>query len=226
MNRLFVVDVASLGHHTGPGSSTSAILASLAPPAVPPGYVAHTVCRVLHRASKLTDGIRQDVCDSLLIDASQWPDPWPHSSFCPGSETVSCLARLRQHGPVVALTNSSITSTQARLGELTESCGDFFDAVYTSNRLGACKPARWIWGHIAERHNVDVRRVINIGNRWTADVLGPFAAGASSVWINKRNLSTPPNLSHEVVKSFMYRWMIAGNLAEAVAIATSTWPTP
>jgi hypothetical protein len=69
---LIVVDVGStLGRFTGDGRSTTAVLASLAPPTFPRELIARTVCRILHRAPALTEDVPVPG-DTTALPVERW----------------------------------------------------------------------------------------------------------------------------------------------------------
>jgi FMN hydrolase / 5-amino-6-(5-phospho-D-ribitylamino)uracil phosphatase len=211
---LIVVDVGStLGRFSGDGRSTTAVLASLAPPSFPRELIARTVCRVLHRAPSLTEDVIREVCDELHIDLDAWPDPWPASSFEPYDDTVDCLARLSVSGPVVALSNLSITG-RPRMEALAQTCGKYLTEIYPSYQLGGCKPARWLWRYVADLHGVRANQVIHIGDRWAEDVLGPLRVGGRAVWIRRKDIPVPGDTTALPAG----RWTTVDGLAAAVEV--------
>src|ERR1043165_7757302 len=122
---LIVLDVGStLGRFIGDGRSTTSVLAELAPPTFPRELIARTICRVLHRAQSLTEEVIREVCDELHIERDAWPEPWPDSSFEPFDDTLDCLKRLAALGPVLAVSNLSITGAP-RMAALAEACGPY-----------------------------------------------------------------------------------------------------
>jgi hypothetical protein len=138
---LIVVDVGStLGRFTGAGRSTTAVLANLAPSTFPRDLISRTVCRLLHREPQLTEDVIREVCDELHIDRDAWPEPWPTSSFEPYEGTVDCLARLAVLGPVIALSNLSITG-RPRMETLAHTCGEYLTGIYPSSSGPASRPA-------------------------------------------------------------------------------------
>lgn len=136
MKIIVVVDVGStLGRFVGDGRSTTSVLVDLAPQTFPRELVTRTVCRVLHRAPALTEEIIREVCDELHIERDAWPEPWPASSFEPFAGTLDGLKRLAAVGPVVALSNLSVTGVP-RMAALADVCGPHLSGIYTSYQLG------------------------------------------------------------------------------------------
>ena len=214
MKFLIVVDVGStLGRFTGVGRSTTTVLASLAPPAFPRELIARTVCRILHRAPALTEEVIREVCDELHIDRDAWPEQWPTSSFEPYDDTVDCLARLAELGPVVALSNLSVTG-RPRMEALAHACGKYLADIYPSYQLGACKPARWLWRYAADLHGVRANQVIHVGDRWAEDVLGPLSVGGRAVWVKRKDVSVPGDTAMLPGE----QWTAVEGLAAAVGV--------
>lgn len=211
---LIVVDVGStLGRFVGPGRSTTAVLASLTPPTFPRELVARTVCRVLHRASTLTEDVIREVCDELHIYRGAWPELWPASSFELYDDTVDCLARLTVLGPVAALSNLSVTG-RPRMEALAQACGKYLTEIYPSYQLGACKPARWLWRYVADQHGVRSHQVIHIGDRWAEDVLGPLGVGGRAVWTRRKDVPVPGDTTALPAE----RWTAVDGLTAAVEV--------
>lgn len=215
MNALIVVDVCStLGRFVGEGRSTTSVLAGVAPATFPRELVARTVCRVLHRASSLTEDVIREVCDELHIARDAWPEPWPESSFEPYEDTLDCLRRLADLGPVVALANLSVTR-QPQVTAIGEICGTYLSGNYTSYQLGACKPARWLWRYIADLHGMRPQQIIHIGDEWAEDVLGPLSVGARAVWVRRTELPIPGGTTALPATD---RWTAVRELAAAVTV--------
>jgi FMN phosphatase YigB (HAD superfamily) len=211
---LIVVDVGStLGRFAGDGCSTTAVLAGLAPPTFPRDLIARTVCRVLHRVPSLTEEVIREVCDELHIDRDAWPESWPSSSFEPHDDAVDCLARLAAEGPVVALSNLSVTG-RPRMEALAQVCGKYLTEIYPSYQLGACKPARWLWRYVADLHGVRPHQVVHIGDRWAEDVLGPLSVGGRAVWIRPNDMPVPD----DALALPAHRWTAVDGLAAAVSV--------
>lgn len=214
MKSLIVVDVGStLGRFVGEGRSTATVLAGLAAPTFPRDLIARTVCRVLHRAPALTEDVIREVCDELHIERDAWPEPWPDSSFEPYDDTLDCLARLSAVGPVVALSNLSVTG-RPRMEALAHMCGKYLTDIYPSYQLGACKPARWLWRYVADLHGMRPHQVIHVGDRWAEDVLGPLSVGGRAVWTKRRDVPVPEGTA--VLPG--ERWTAVEGLAAAVAV--------
>lgn len=217
-----MVDVGStLGRFVGDGRSTTAVLASLAPASFPRELVVRAVCRVLHREPQLTGDVIREVCDELHIYRGAWPDLWPASSFEPYDDTLDCLARLAVMGPVVALSNMSVTG-RPRIEALAHACGKYLTEIYPSYQLGACKPARWLWRYVADLHGLRAHQVIHIGDRWAEDVLGPVGVGGRAVWIRRKDVPVPGDTTTLPAE----RWTAVDGLTAAVEVVeqwAETW---
>jgi FMN phosphatase YigB (HAD superfamily) len=181
---LFTIDLGgTFGHVVGDGADPAEILARLAPR----GYNRQTldfhVKRILNTAAVTDDVIRQ-LCDVLLINEDQWPDPWPGVTFEFFEAAWTVLRELSDLGTVVALTNQNAT-TKPAMDYIMNRCGQYVKTLYASYDLGDVKPARWLWKSVAESEGYKVGDIVHIGDRYTQDVRGPLSAGArGAVWVH------------------------------------------
>lgn len=185
---VLVVDAGStLGEFTG--ESTTHVLTALT--SVRPRLVTEAKHEILHRTPELTDAVIAQVCERLLINRDQWPDPWPPSGFTPYPEATDVLAELARLAPVVTLSNLSITR-QPSMVALHHQFAPHRAGTYTSYHLGARTPQARLWHRIADDFAVPVREIVHIGDRVDEDVTGPLHAGARAILISRRGYHPPP----------------------------------
>src|SRR5207302_969137 len=118
--------------------------------------------RVLHRTPQLTDEQIHDLCDALLIRYEDWPATWPRGQFTAYQYTVPVLDELSRLVPLVTLSNLGVIYGSSRMRDVVDQCGAFLTAMYTSYELRCRKPARWLWRHIADRHNVRPSDIVHV----------------------------------------------------------------
>lgn len=198
---LFIVDIGrTLGRFTGP--SVTEVLTDLSPWGhLNPAGIRTVVQSILHVEPELTEDVIRRVCDALLIDRKSWPDPWPESGFDPFPDAPRALAALAEIAPIAALSNLSVTGGD-RLADVERHLGGYLNWIYTSFALGGRKPERWLWHHIATRHDTTADRLVHSGDRWIEDILGAAYAGARAIWVPHETASSapvaPPQVAHRI----------------------------
>jgi FMN phosphatase YigB (HAD superfamily) len=185
---LFVIDAGdTLGTYTGP--DTVEVLKHLSP--LNPRAVGEESRRVLHRNHPLTAEHVADLCAALLIDPSQWPDPWPANGFVPFPDTNAVLADLARIAPIEVLTNLAVTTGPSRMTALREACGQHIGRIHTSYQRGLCKPDYRLWKSIALERGIHPGDIVHIGDGWTQDVRGAVAAGCRAIHVSTHGRPAP-----------------------------------
>jgi FMN phosphatase YigB (HAD superfamily) len=186
---LIVVDAGNtLGTFDSPGTKT--VLTALSP--LPDRVVHEEARRFLHTARELTDDVVNGVCNALLIDPADWPEPWPAAGFTAYDYTSTALAELAAIAPVVVLSNISVTCGPERMAQLVEQCAPHISRVYTSYGMGMRKPDRRLWHAIAADHDVAPDSIVHVGDHWANDIRGAVWAGCRAVYVNTRHVEEPP----------------------------------
>ena len=211
MIKLVSVDVnGTIGHFVGKRTVEVLSDVSHALPAV----IEEEARRVLHRAPLLTAEVIAEICSTLLIDPQHWPNPWPEGGFRAYDGISELLTTLSIYGPVVALSNASITEHPSVVA-MREEC-DYLDAIYTSYELAERKPSPRLWRHIAHQHSVTVETMVHIGDQWYNDCYGAKTAGCGAICIRRKDRSEPPPITRW--PGDPQRSAIVDSLAEAVQV--------
>ena len=117
-------------------------------------------------------------------DAAEFCAPqfayWRSPPLLPG--TREFLASLAV--PVCIVSDADHDDLQAAL----TAHGLTFDAVVTSDRVGAYKPAAAMFAQALAALGLSSHEVIHIGDSLRADIAGAHAAGIASAWLNRRGL--------------------------------------
>lgn len=184
---LIVVDLGgTLGHIVGRGADPAEILKALTPYGYHHRLVEEEVKRTLNTTSVLDEAAIRKLCDRLLIPLDEWPDPWEPVTFAFDEDARRVLCELSEIGPVVALTNQSVT-TRPAMQYIMKECAGHLARIFTSYDLGDYKPAQWLWKYVADSMHRKVSDIIHIGDLYTEDVLAPLTVGVrGAVWVHAR----------------------------------------
>ncbi len=115
---------------------------------------------------------------------------WPHVEVVPGIEEA--LEALHPRYTIALATNAS-DSDASMVRAALERAGleKYFDAVFTSQELGARKPAPAFFQAALSRLGCAAGEVAMVGDSYRADVIGAREAGLWSVWFNPAALPCP-----------------------------------
>lgn len=69
-----------------------------------------------------------------------------------------------------------------------------FDAVVTSEEVGAYKPSPAMFARALDALSLDASEVMHVGDSLNADMRGAHAAGIRAAWVNRRRLHAPDDL--------------------------------
>ena len=101
----------------------------------------------------------------------------------PFAETIDTLIYLKSQGYRLGVISNGITIKQwEKLVRL--NVYSFFDAVITSEEVGAKKPDKLIFDVALRKMNGDPEKSIMIGNKFKEDALGAVNAGMSAILVN------------------------------------------
>lgn len=101
----------------------------------------------------------------------------------PFAETIDTLIYLKIQGYRLGVISNGITIKQwEKLVRL--NVYSFFDAVITSEEVGAKKPDKLIFDVALRKMNSDPEKSIMIGNKFKEDALGAVNAGMSAILVN------------------------------------------
>lgn len=101
----------------------------------------------------------------------------------PFAETIDTLIYLKNQGYRLGVISNGITIKQwEKLVRL--NVYSFFDAVITSEEVGAKKPDKLIFDVALRKMNGDPEKSIMIGNKFKEDALGAVNAGMSAILVN------------------------------------------
>lgn len=101
----------------------------------------------------------------------------------PIAETIDTLIYLKSQGYRLGVISNGITIKQwEKLVRL--NVYSFFDAVITSEEVGAKKPDKLIFDVALRKMNGDPEKSIMIGNKFKEDALGAVNAGMSAILVN------------------------------------------
>lgn len=99
------------------------------------------------------------------------------------AETIDTLIYLKSQGYRLGVISNGITIKQwEKLVRL--NVYSFFDAVITSEEVGAKKPDKLIFDVALRKMNGDPEKSIMIGNKFKEDALGAVNAGMSAILVN------------------------------------------
>lgn len=120
-------------------------------------------------------------------------------------ELFQCI---RDHGGrIYLLSNAQRSFTEPEIRML--GLYDKFDDILISSDEGCAKPDKKFFECLLERHSLDPKECIMIGNDQTTDILGAYKAGIDSLYVHT-------NISPEVKGELMSKYTImSGSLIEA-----------
>ena len=103
-------------------------------------------------------------------------EPYQHSE--------SVLMELKQHFVLGAITNGNAQLQHISLGRL-------FDFAITAEQVGVSKPHRQMFLHASEYANIELNKIVHIGDSPQTDVLGALNAGCKAIWFNRKRQAWP-----------------------------------
>ena len=109
-------------------------------------------------------------------------------------DVMPCLARLKQHYRLGAISNGNASIEHVGLGHLIEHS-------VSASELQVAKPDKRIFEALAERFATPAEQIVYVGDHPLYDVVGPRDAGFQAIWINREGSSWPaelPEPQHEV----------------------------
>jgi putative hydrolase of the HAD superfamily len=96
----------------------------------------------------------------------------------------SILSSLKQHFIVGAITNGN-----AQLDQI--SIGKYFDFVVTAEQVGVSKPHPEMFERASRLANVELGKIMHVGDSAQTDVIGAMNAGCKAVWFNSKRQPWP-----------------------------------
>jgi len=120
---------------------------------------------------------------------------WPRVEAVPG--VAEALQALQPRYRLVVATNAA-ESGAALVREALERAGlgIYFEAVFTAQELGACKPEPAFFQAVLEELGCAPSEAVMVGDAYRADVVGAKEAGLRAVWFNPEGAPCP--LTHPV----------------------------
>jgi len=91
--------------------------------------------------------------------------------------SIQLLKNLRQHYPMIAITNGNVDTTKIKLD-------DKFEFVLRPGDGFKSKPDSDLFIEAAKRLNIDVSDILHVGDNPKTDVYGAQNSGAQAVWFN------------------------------------------
>lgn len=111
-----------------------------------------------------------------------------HLRLFEGAETL--LRELRRLGKkVYLLSNAQRLFTEPELRHL--GIYDLFDDVLISSDIGFMKPSPRFYGALTEKHHLDVKASVMVGNDWQADAWGAHNNGLASMYVHTAQSPEP-----------------------------------
>lgn len=104
------------------------------------------------------------------------------SDFKVPEESLILLQALRQHYPVIAITNGNVDEKQIGLD-------DKFEFILKAGKGFKAKPHADLFIEAARRLNIEVSDILHIGDHLISDVYGAQNCGAQAVWFNEHQQS-------------------------------------
>ncbi len=98
------------------------------------------------------------------------------------SETI--LSVLKKHYVVGAITNGNAQLDQIPIGQ-------YFDFVVTAEQVGVSKPHLDMFQHASSLANVELTKIMHVGDSAQTDVIGAMKAGCKAVWFNNKRQPWP-----------------------------------
>ena len=112
-------------------------------------------------------------------------EPYDHSE--------SILALMKERFRLGAITNGNAQLEHIPIGH-------YFDFVVTPAEAGVSKPAPEIFQFASKLANVELSKIVHIGDSAQTDVLGAMRAGCKAVWFNSKRQPWPGGQSpHHVI---------------------------
>jgi len=102
------------------------------------------------------------------------------SDFSVPKSSIQLLKKLRQHYPVIAITNGNVDEFQIQLD-------DKFEFVLKAGNGLKAKPSSDLFIEAARRLNINVSDILHVGDHLITDVYGAQNNGAQAVWFNPEN---------------------------------------
>jgi len=99
------------------------------------------------------------------------------SDFKVPESSMLLLKKLREHYPVIAITNGNVDEFQIQLD-------DKFEFVLKAGDGLKAKPAGDLFIEAARRLNIEVSDILHVGDHLITDVYGAQNNGAQAVWFN------------------------------------------
>ncbi len=103
------------------------------------------------------------------------------------ADVPPALARLKRHYALASLSNGNADLARIGLDHL-------FSLSLNARQIGAAKPARRCFEHLAQELALEPAQVLYVGDDPHLDVLAAGAAGLKTAWINRRTHAWPAEL--------------------------------
>lgn len=108
-------------------------------------------------------------------------------------ETLQVLDQLRGQVKLLLLTNGCPALQQEKLDGVPELI-PFFDHIVISGDFGKGKPDKDIFHHALQLLDITPEQGIMVGDKLTTDIQGGLAAGLTTVWINRNDKPSNPEI--------------------------------
>ena len=109
-------------------------------------------------------------------------------------ETFHVLKELRGQVKLLLLTNGCPALQQEKLDGVPE-LAPYFDGIVISGSFGIGKPDVSIFNHALSILEVNNDEALMVGDKLTTDIRGGLAAGIQTVWINRTDRPTDPEIT-------------------------------
>ena len=108
-------------------------------------------------------------------------------------ETFSILDQLKGNYKLVMLTNGSPSLQNTKL-EITPELSPYFDEIVISGAFGKGKPDPTIFEYALQKIGCTSTEALMVGDNLLTDIVGSARVGIRSVWINRENKPSHPNI--------------------------------
>jgi HAD superfamily hydrolase (TIGR01509 family) len=96
----------------------------------------------------------------------------------------SILSMLKQHFVVGAITNGNAQLEQTSLGK-------YFDFAVSAEQVGVSKPHVKMFERASSLANIELAKIMHVGDSAKTDVIGAMNAGCKAVWYNSQRQPWP-----------------------------------
>jgi FMN phosphatase YigB (HAD superfamily) len=187
---LISLDVGgTLGRSAGVGAASALVNAS----PLPDAEARRVMRRLLHTAPEISEGLAEDLCQTLQIPLSAFPSKLGASPFEAFTGAVEAVRELSEYGTVITLSN--VICAEADTDALWRLFSPWLTDQFPSCQTGFAKPDIRAFATAARTCDIDISNMIHIGDSWECDIVGATEAGAMAIWVSGGRPVPEPKLA-------------------------------